>query len=262
MKLQTDAIQVAQRTAHLLRAGQKTIRRGSPGGSISEPAWFKVVAANPPTQNLQQKLRNLDVFQSSPKSPPVGEKKRSTGLYVTRYKQKFSTRAQHMYRIRDVKYFEDKIRNAFYEQHPWELARPKVVIENDGNDAAKFDWSTISQENKRLDGESVVQRTLFLLKSAEFKGNESWTDAYDQARLEFYRLRMREEAELEVAAEEATMFGSVFGPSYLEHGINAEQKVIDEWIVQATEATKAKKAQLSGPVSFENDNEPEAPVAN
>jgi small subunit ribosomal protein S23 len=253
MKLQTKATQVAQRTAYLLRAGE---RAGRWKQTIAEPAWFKVVAQNPPTHNLNQKLHRLEEFKNKKKGTSVGGQSSSTGLYVTRYKQKYGSNAQHLYRIKEIRYFEDKIRRFFYEQHPWELARPKLLIENNGNNAEKYDWSSIDQPFKKLDGESVVQRTLYLLKT-EFKGSQDWHSAYDKARLEFYRLRMREESEMQVATEEAAMFGSVFGPSYIEHGIAAEQKVIDQWVQEASEATKAKRAKISGPVSYEE--EPEEP---
>ena len=45
------------------------------------------------------------------------------------------------------------IRRKFYTQHPWELARPKVVVEEDGADYARWDWSKIEQIGKPLDGE-------------------------------------------------------------------------------------------------------------
>ena len=45
------------------------------------------------------------------------------------------------------------IRRKFYTQHPWELARPKVVVEEDGADYARWDWSKMEQIEKPLDGE-------------------------------------------------------------------------------------------------------------
>ena len=62
---------------------------------------------------------------------------------------------------------------------------------------------------KPLDGESVVQRTLWLLKNNTTKGL-TMVEAYDKARFEFYKLRMSEEMESHVAKEESTMYGSVF----------------------------------------------------
>lgn len=245
MKLQTKATQVAQRTQHLLQAAAS-----SRGAHIPEPVWFRVVGQHPPTHQLTQKVVNLQQWQK--KAKPLA-KNPKTGLYVTRHKQKFASSAQHLYRARPLRFFEDKIRSLFYTQHPWELARPKLLVENDGDDAQWQDWSSIDQPNKKLDGESVVQRTLYLLKhEAETYPQTNWVAAYDQARNEFYRLRMREEVQLKVAAEEARMFGAVFGQSYIDFGVEQEQAVIDEWMVEATEASKAKRANVSTPVSDED----------
>ena len=53
---------------------------------------------------------------------------------------------------------EDSVRGGRAEEellsdHPWELARPRVVLENDGKDFEKNDWSSISQPGRALNGE-------------------------------------------------------------------------------------------------------------
>ena len=48
---------------------------------------------------------------------------------------------------------EVKIRNRFYNEHPWELARAKVVVEEDGADYSRQDWRKLEQFGKPLDGE-------------------------------------------------------------------------------------------------------------
>lgn len=67
-----------------------------------------------------------------------------------------------MFQPLQIMYPEDKMRTTFFNDHPWELARPRTVIENDGNDARLWDWSKIEQPGKPLDGESVVRRQLWL----------------------------------------------------------------------------------------------------
>ncbi|CAN6647129.1 small ribosomal subunit protein mS23 [Trichomonascus vanleenenianus] len=241
MRLQYTATALLEKTTRLLKAG---VPGGSRNPAISEPSWFRVVASHPPTHNLALKTHNLKEFVEKEHTFQVGEKRKATGTYVTRNKQAYSSRLGHLYRPRKIKYFEDKVRRLFYEQHPWELARPKLVVENDGNDISRQDWSSIYQPTKKLDGENVVRRTMYLIESGEFD-RDHWLQAYDKARLEFYRLRMREEAEVQVAAEEAVMFGSVFGKSYIQHGIEEEQKVIDKWVEEAKQATAVKKSKMS-----------------
>ena len=53
--------------------------------------------------------------------------------------------------------------------------------------------------------------------------------AYDQARKEFYQLRLQEDVERRVAKEEAQATGAYFGKSMLEIGMELEDKVFEEW---------------------------------
>lgn len=58
--------------------------------------------------------------------------------------------------------------------------------------------------------------------------------AYDQARKEFYELRLQEDVERRVAKEEAQATGAYFGKSMLEIGMELEDKVFEEWKEWAT----------------------------
>lgn len=60
-----------------------------------------------------------------------------------------------------ITYEEDKLRKSFFADHPWELARPRLVLENDGRDAEKDDWSKIAQPHRRLSGEKSVSLSLY-----------------------------------------------------------------------------------------------------
>lgn len=245
MKLQTSATQVALRTATLLRAPLK-------GAStpIVEPTWYRVVLSNPPTHQLLPRMRNLDKYLEQDRFRyDEAQSKNSKGFYVTRNKQKYSSAASHLYRIPKLEYAEDRIRHLFYTNHPWEMARPRNVIENSTPPASSLDWSSIVQTQMRLSGESVVQRTMWLAKQPAYKSEHGsdWFSAYEQARLEFYRVRMREHAESQVAQEEAIMHGAVFGPSSWDTSLAREQQYIDKFIVEASEASKelqAKRAQV------------------
>lgn len=77
---------------------------------------------------------------------------------------------------------------------------------------------------------SVVQRQLYLLNNVP---NMTKSTAYDIARREFYRLRLREDIERRVAAEEAEATGATFGPSMLEVSMELENKEVERWKVWA-----------------------------
>jgi small subunit ribosomal protein S23 len=149
----------------------------------------------------------------------------------------------------EIKYEEDQLRKEFFKDHPWELARPRILVEKTGKDFIHYDWSRMQQPGKRLDGEryvyelsmvhscslantyilpikSVVQRQLWLLNNVP---DMTKSAAYDIARREFYRLRLQEDIERRVAAEEAEATGATFGPSALEWGMEFENQQFEVW---------------------------------
>lgn len=52
---------------------------------------------------------------------------------------------------------------------------------------------------------------------------------YDRERFKFYKIRMEQEIQEQVAMEEAKMFGSVRGSSAIDFGIEKKQEVISQW---------------------------------
>lgn len=100
------------------------------------------------------------------------------------------------------------------------------------------------QLHKPLDGESVVQRTLWLLKNNTTKGL-TMVEAYDKARFEFYKLRMSEEMESHVAKEESTMYGSVFTSTTVNWNLSKEQEYINDWTIIAKERTQVIEANMN-----------------
>lgn len=40
-----------------------------------------------------------------------------------------------------ISYKEDQLRWDYFNDHPWELANPRVVLESDGRDSERWDWS-------------------------------------------------------------------------------------------------------------------------
>lgn len=101
-----------------------------------------------------------------------------------------------------------------------------MVLENDGRDYQKDDWSRIAQPRRTLNGESVVQRQMWLQDNVP---GMSPSKAYDEARKEFYRLRLREDVQRLVAQEEALATGAYFHKSALEVGMELEDKQFEEW---------------------------------
>ncbi|AGO11575.1 AaceriADL211Cp [[Ashbya] aceris (nom. inval.)] len=232
MKIQTNAVNVLDRTSFYLQAGllKKT------------PAWYNVVTRIPPATKFAREPKLYDPVSgkySGNLDTTTDRINRNTETYKTRAGSS-DRRTANVYKPAKLRFIEDKLRSLFFQQHPWELSRPKVLVENMGNE--QYEWSQMLQLGKPLDGESVVQRTLYLLKSG---AHQELLAAYDQARFEFYRLRMQQELEEQIAYEEATMFGSVFKATAVEHGLQQEQKVLDRWkedVVAGMQLMSAKKS--------------------
>ncbi len=73
---------------------------------------------------------------------------------------------------------------------------------------------------------SVVQRQAWIMKN---NPEMSRAEAYDQARREFYQVRYRQDVERRVAKEEALAVGAYFGKSYLDIGMELEDKQWEEY---------------------------------
>ncbi|KAG9199845.1 hypothetical protein B5807_03855 [Epicoccum nigrum] len=162
-------------------------------------------------------------------------------------RQKRSKKASKLFKPLPIVYPEDKLRSEFFGDHPWELARPRLVVEDSGNDAKGYDWSNIQQKGKQLDGESVVQRQMWLMKNR----GKSKAAAYDQARREFYHHRHLNEIRTRIAKEEAMHVGAYFGKGPLEVGMELENKAWEDWKAwanQQIEEEQSVRAQMfSGP---------------
>ena len=97
----------------------------------SPPAWYNVVGSIPPSATLVRPQPQQHIQSKRP-----GPRKRSK-----------------LFKPLPVGYEEDKLRSEFFGDHPWELARPRVILENDGKDAQRTDWSRIRQPGRPLTGE-------------------------------------------------------------------------------------------------------------
>ncbi|KAL6706098.1 mitochondrial ribosomal small subunit component [Coniothyrium glycines] len=159
-------------------------------------------------------------------------------------KVRHGRKASQLFKPLPIVYPEDQLRADFFGDHPWELARPRLVVENSGNDAKDYDWSTITQPGKQLDGESVVQRQLWLME----RKSMSKASAYDQARREFYAHRHRAEIRSRIAKEEAQHVGAYFGKGPLQIGMELEDYTWESWKIWAgreIEKDQVMRAQFS-----------------
>ena len=79
------------------------------------PPWLAAIQTTPPSQKMVRP--------------------------VLRRAAKPGKRSARMFSPVNLTYEEDRLRWEYFNDHPWELARPRVVLENDGRDREKWDWS-------------------------------------------------------------------------------------------------------------------------
>ncbi|KAL2852845.1 37S ribosomal protein S25, mitochondrial [Aspergillus pseudoustus] len=208
-----------------IRVRQTALQAQIAGKIPYTPVWTDIIRDIPPSQILvRSQPQQHQLVRQRVKTVP-GESKPRT-VFEVQEKRLKPKKASRMFLPVEIKYEEDQLRKEFFQDHPWELARPRILVEKTGKDFSQYDWSRIQQPGKRLDGESVVQRQLWLLNNVP---DITKSAAYDIARQEFYRLRLQEDIERRVAAEEAEATGATFGPSALEWGMKFENEQFEAW---------------------------------
>lgn len=205
------SLRVAQITSQLLKAQHLK----------HSPNWLSTVGRTSPIQNFDRR-------------PPPS-------FHAVRRSKK--NKVRRVFDLQRICYAEDKLRERFYKEHPWELARPVTLVENEGDDSKHHDWSKIEQPGKQLSGESVVQRQIYLMNQNEPRLGKD--QAYRRACEEFYKLRMFEAVEKRIAMEEGMAFGALFNKSQTEIGLELEDQVVARWRAQALQARN-----LTSPMSI------------
>jgi small subunit ribosomal protein S23 len=138
---------------------RKTALNQFASGKINKlPQWVDVVGEIPPSETLirhpppqHQLVRQRMKTVAGSSKPQV--------VFEVQEKRRKSKKPSRLFQPLELKYEEDELRHDFFRDHPWELARPRVLLESTGKDHENYDWSRIKQPGKRLDGE----RYCFLL---------------------------------------------------------------------------------------------------
>lgn len=109
------------------------------------PPWFNTIGSVPPGEILT----------------------RTQPAQHTELPRKIRTKKpSKMFKPTQITYEEDGLRENFYNDHPWELARPRVILEQDGKDGQKCDWSKIEQPARELNGERLVLSVYWINRTA------------------------------------------------------------------------------------------------
>lgn len=132
-----------------IRVRQTALAQKACGKTKRTPVWVGIVADIPPASIL---VRN------KPQEHAVVQQRVKTNQETLKTKATFSSKTRsapvsRMFQPMEIRYEEDGLRKRFFSDHPWELARPRVVLESDGKDHLRYNWSKLQQPGKKLDGE-------------------------------------------------------------------------------------------------------------
>jgi small subunit ribosomal protein S23 len=219
-----------------IRVRTRALARIQNGGQAIDsnvsPVWANVLHDIPPAQILvrQQPTRHPKL-EIRTKTLPDGKIKSMTkAIEPPRSRH---TKPRHIYTPTPIRYEEDDLRAQFFKDHPWELARPRLLVETTGDQHRDADWSKgLKQPGIPVSGESVAQRQLWLLQNIP---NITRNESYDIARKEFYALRRQQEVTRRIAIEEAEHYGADFGLSSMSIGMSKEDVAYEEWYAWALE---------------------------
>lgn len=143
-----------------LRVRQSALRQKAAGKTAKLPEWVDVLGEIPPSQVVvrkqpeQHRLIRQRLRQDSESSKP-------RVVYEVQEKHIKPKKASRMFQPMQIRFEEDQLRKEFFSDHPWELARPRILVERSGRDFEHHDWSRIQQPGKKLDGERYVLYVLF-----------------------------------------------------------------------------------------------------
>lgn len=194
--------------------------------------------------------------------------------------QKAGKKASRLFSPVKVSYEEDRLRWEYFNDHPWELARPRVILEDDGKDYQRWDWGHAlcqpeekdvglrgvqewqekqkAQANRPINGEAVVQRQKWLMRNVGL----TEAAAYDKARKELYRTRHAREIENRVAKEEAMAYGAFFGKGPLEIGMDLEDEQYANWLEWAKNQAMLLQAQANSAYTGNESDESQTSISD
>ena len=102
------------------------------------PVWYQTITDTPPSQTLVR-------------TQPVPHN--STTTVDTSARPRKYRKPSKMFLPVSLRYEDDRLRHEFFSDHPWELARPRMILEDDGRDHRKWDWSKSYETGRPVNGE-------------------------------------------------------------------------------------------------------------
>lgn len=141
-----------------LRVRETAINQFASGKISKLPQWVDVIRDIPPAEALvRNRPHQHQLIRQRMKTVPGSSQPQV--VFEAQEKRRKSKKPSKLFQPVQLRYEEDELRTKFFQDHPWELARPRMLVETTGKDHENYDWSRLRQPGKRLDGERYAMRS-------------------------------------------------------------------------------------------------------
>ena len=125
------------------------------------PVWYSGTTLSPPSPTFLRERDpsgattkgQLPFEAEAEKAAAAAEGKTTASVSSTHSLTRSSRSQKHLRwkseRPKTIVYPEDRLRRKFYEDHPWELRRPRCLIETTG-DGTRRTWETLLQKGRSI----------------------------------------------------------------------------------------------------------------
>ncbi|KAI8620797.1 mitochondrial ribosomal protein S25-domain-containing protein [Chytriomyces sp. MP71] len=235
-KLRNNPFQLVK-TAQAQRKAQEVANRGRP---TSEAPWLQAVRLHPPAASPLPYVVPTQVghFNSAADAAATTRAQMESVSQVRR------TRARERLAVYTkaapaIAYPEDSLRTRFYAAHPFELLKPRNLVESviEKEAEAAADQALVPP---LVNAESVIQRTLHYMHH----DNLAESVAYDRALSEFYEFRRDQEKEQFTDEERKRQELLKKLDALMKLHRNSEEQASDVTVV-AVEGKEALEAQVA-----------------
>ncbi|EST06260.1 Mitochondrial ribosomal protein S25 [Kalmanozyma brasiliensis GHG001] len=225
----------------------QTVSRLLEAGFLKQPpAWLEAVNNHPPVSvparhpvqrpnedlpaHLRAKLRTQPIQPGSSSKATTSNQK--YGRDTTNSKKKSRSLTPKL-TPKPIVYDEDKIRQQFFRDHPWEAYRPKTLVEMSEQVGSE---TRVHGDPKRLRSygrnpsvEDFVACTL----AAHREGGLSLSQAYHNTLSSYHGLKAEREHATRYAILEAKYYGADLGKTETQRGFEKEEKALESWAAWA-----------------------------
>ncbi|KAN0060635.1 mitochondrial ribosomal small subunit component [Thecaphora frezii] len=240
----------------------QTVSRLLDAGFLKKPpVWFEAVnnhppAPTPPRYPIARPDEDLPVSLRSTRQPAAPSAASSSSVRTAVVD---ASPAKHHHRDinnskkkvralgpklapKPILYDEDKLRQQFFRDHPWEAYRPKTLVEMSDKIGSEPRFSGDPKRLRSYGHNPSVEDFIACTLAAHRQGGLSLSQAYHNTLSSFYAIKAEQEHARRYAILEAKYYGANLGRSETQRGFEKEEKALESWAAWASGDLQAANA--------------------